>query len=79
MPNPWYPQIDGGNGLSFGVTIAHEFGHNFSLQHANLYESHSEKPNSDEGEIIGTPIHIPLWETELHCTAATLLFQAKLT
>ena len=53
MPNPWYPQIDAGNGLSFGVTIAHEFGHNFSLQHANLYESHSEKPNSDEGEIIG--------------------------
>ena len=53
MPNPWYPDIDGGNGLSFGVTIAHEFGHNFSLQHANLYESFSEKPNSDEGRIVG--------------------------
>ncbi|MFL2913994.1 MAG: immunoglobulin-like domain-containing protein [Opitutales bacterium] len=52
-PNPWYPDIDPGNSLSFGVTIAHELGHNFSLQHANLYQSFSEKPNSDEGQLIG--------------------------
>ena len=52
MPNPWYPQIDAGNGLSFGVTIAHEFGHNLVLS-TPTFESHSEKPNSDEGEIIG--------------------------
>ncbi len=48
MPNPWYPDIDPGND-ELGVTIAHELGHNFSLRHANLYVSRSEKPNSDEG------------------------------
>ena len=52
--------VDAVNGNVSASTIVHELGHNFGLLHANRLVTKSERPNSDESELIdyGNPYSV---------------------
>ncbi len=70
--------VDATGGSVSATTIAHELGHNFGLLHANRLVTRSERPNSDEAELIdyGNPYSV-MGEAQISNNAGDLTITEK--